>query len=339
VRPLAKISLVCTLLILVLIFIFYFWGSNSNYDVVAYYKINDYSFRSDNPNFDTLSVVSYNIGYLSGMNNNISVKPDLQFYDQNLNKVKALFKKYHPSFIGFQEIDFYSNRSFYRNQLDSIASYSGYNYGAEAINWDKKYIPFPYWPPSVHFGRMLSGQGILSQFPIIENKRIVLPKPEDNPFYFNAFYLDRLIQISKIKVGDRTLILINIHLEAFDKNTRECQAEILKDYVFEYIDQYPLLLIGDFNCRPPFKGVDTNFENTIRSMMNISGMVTAITEEVYIEDPARYLTFSSDAPYEKLDYIFYNYKFIEKLDAGTIHEADMVSDHLPVYMKFILKGD
>jgi endonuclease/exonuclease/phosphatase family metal-dependent hydrolase len=220
--------------------------------------------------------------------------------------------------------------------MDSIAFYAGYNSSAMAVNWDKKYVFFPYWPPSVHFGRMLSGQGIISQFPITYNKRVVLPKPPANPFYYNAFYLDRLIQISEVEINDHALIIINVHLESFDRETREEQSEILAGHVLQYVDKYPLLLIGDFNCRPPFQGFGSSSESTIQSLLNIPGMVTAITEEVYMEDPEQYMTFSSDKPYEKLDYIFYNPRFIRKLEAGTLYEAGLASDHLPVYMKFIL---
>ena len=65
--------------------------------------------------------------------------------------------------------------------MDSIALYCGFLEGAYAVNWDKRYVPFPYWPPVVHFGEMLSGQGVLSKFPILMNKKIVLQKPEENP--------------------------------------------------------------------------------------------------------------------------------------------------------------
>jgi endonuclease/exonuclease/phosphatase family metal-dependent hydrolase len=223
--------------------------------------------------------------------------------------------------------------------MDSMAYYGGFGYGAVSVNWDKKYVPYPYWPIRVHFGQILSGQGILSCFPIIYSERIVLPQPVSNPFFYNAFYIDRLIQIAKVQLDQQSMIIVNVHLEAFNKETRENQADILKDVILEYVDQCPLLLIGDFNSRPPFKGVASNSESTIRTILSIPGMVTAITEEVYMEDPEKFMTFRSDQLFEKLDYIFYNSRFIRKLEAGTLHEAGTISDHLPIFMKFILKAD
>jgi endonuclease/exonuclease/phosphatase family metal-dependent hydrolase len=338
-KLLIRISFGAISIIPVLTTIFYFWGSSPYFKETEYAGIIDYGFGQHNIDTDTFSVVTYNIGYLSGMNNNVSIRSDQSFYNQNLNKAKGFIKTCNPSFIGFQEIDYYSRRSYFIDQLDSIASYAGYGFGAAAINWDKKYVPFPYWPPWVHFGRVLSGQGILSKFPITFNKRIILPKPPSNPFYYNAFYLDRLIQISEVAINDASLIIVNVHLEAFDKETREHQAELLRDVILDYVDLQPLLLIGDFNSRPPFRGVDSNSEKTISLILEIPGMVAAISEEVYIEDPEKHMTYKSDHPYEKLDYIFYNSGFVKKLEAGTLYEAGMASDHLPVYMKFILNNN
>ena len=333
---LIRIALLSLSFLLLLLLAFYFWGSSSNYDALNYNTIHDYIEKEEAEVADTFTVVTYNIGYLSGMNNNISVRPDRDLCEKNLQDISDVFKKLHPTFIGFQEIDFFSKRSFFNNQMDSIATNAKFEFGAVAINWDKKYVPFPYWPPVVHFGRMLSGQSLLSRFPVTLNRRIVLPKPPSNPFYYNAFYPDRLIQITEVDIYGRSLLIFNVHLEAFDKEAREQQAEILASHIREYVDQYPLIVIGDFNCRPPFNEISYNSEKTIRTILGISGMVTAVNEEVYMEDPKRYLTFSSDKPYEKLDYIFYNTRFITKLEVRTLHEAGIASDHLPVYMKFIL---
>ena len=48
-------------------------------------------------------------------------------------------------------------------------------------------------------------------------------------------------------------------------------------------------------------------------------------------------TFSSASPTERLDYIFYNKKFINEIDAEILTQFDLASDHLPLLMKFKLK--
>jgi hypothetical protein len=74
--------------------------------------------------------------------------------------------------------------------------------GAIAINWDKRYVPFPYWPITQQFGRTLSGQSILSRFPIQNHERHVLDRVAGNNWIYNAFYLDRLAQVAEIVVGE-----------------------------------------------------------------------------------------------------------------------------------------
>ena len=56
-------------------------------------------------------------------------------------------------------------------------------------------MPFPYGLPSVNFGKVVSGQSILSKYSLSDYSRIVLERVEDNPFYRDAFYLDRLVQV------------------------------------------------------------------------------------------------------------------------------------------------
>jgi len=222
------------------------------------------------------------------------------------------------------------------NQMDSIAIHAGFNYGASVVNWDKRYVPFPYWPIRSHFGELISGQGILSKFPVLSNKRIIMQKPEGNTFFYNAFYLDRLIQVVEVDVQGNLLILVNVHLEAFDRRTRELQAERVKEVVAGYMDSYPLLLFGDFNSRPPFPQVKNNEENTIRKLRSISGIRMTVSEEAYSSDPQKYYTFNSQQPSEMIDYIFYNEKIIP-LEFKVIHESTGISDHLPVFFKFIIK--
>ena len=57
-----------------------------------------------------------------------------------------------------------------------MAQALGLTHGAIAISWDKNYVPFPYWPPTAQFGKILSGQSIISRSPIQQNNRIVLEK-------------------------------------------------------------------------------------------------------------------------------------------------------------------
>ena len=334
-----KIATYSAGIFLVLLITFYFWGSSGNLNANEEIEIIEFLSNSTLNEVDTFSVMTYNIGYLSGMTNNLAVDRPEQFVSENLTKAQELIDKYTPEFIGFQEIDFNSDRSYNVDQLQEIAKYSQYSYGARAVNWDKNYVPFPYWPPQAHFSEMLSGQAVLSKYPIIENSVEVLVKPESNAFYYNAFYLDRLAQISKIDINGRTLIIINVHLEAFEENTRLEHAKVVLDLFRNYAKDFPVLLIGDFNSIPPFATKRYEYENdrTTNILFEEKSIAAAIPESQYLEDEASYFTFSSGKPEIKIDFIFYNPDRISPIEGTVLKEAGEISDHLPVWFKFVLK--
>ncbi len=314
--------------------VFYFWGSSTNWSSEEYNQTEHFSDRAKRTS-DTLSVMTYNIGWLSGMTNNLPVDRDEALYAKNLQDALSLLDKIHPTLIGFQEIDVFAKRSYYYNQPDSLGIYLKYLNGSLAVNWDKKYVPFPYWPLKYHFGKLISGQYVMSDLKILKNEYVVLPKPVNAPFYYNAFYLDRLIQKTLIETKNGELLLMNVHLEAFDQETRVLHVEAVIDEYLKYADELPVLLIGDFNSRAI--GAEGPLNESARKMFEVPGIGMAITDSLFLTNPKQYYTFSSGDPVEKIDYIFYNTKFIEKLDAQVIQEAGQVSDHFPVWMQFVLK--
>ena len=72
-------------------------------------------------------------------------------------------------------------------------------------------------------------------------------------------------------------------------------------------------------------------------MWDVEGLDVAISDSAFLVDPKGNYTFSSGEPVEKIDYIFYNTKYIEKIDSRVVVEAKEISDHLPVLMRFVLK--
>jgi endonuclease/exonuclease/phosphatase family metal-dependent hydrolase len=330
------------LLLSVMIVIFFFWASANRLDASQYAKISEYTqIADDDTASDTLSVMTYNIGYLSGMTNNLAADTDDKFYGNNLSRAIKLYAKYQPTIAGFQEIDFGASRSYDVNQLDAIGEACDYPTSAMTVNWDKNYLPFPYWPISAQYGKMLSGQAILSHYPIISNERIVMEKPASNPAYYNAFYIDRLAQVVKTKINGRELIIINTHLEAWDIPAREKQAKIVRDLYEKYTADYPVLLIGDFNSIPP---VDPNpdayytEDRTMDIIFEGTNIAPAIADSTYLKGVSAHYTFNSVAPYQKIDYIFYNSDKITAISGEVVVEAGDISDHLPVRFEFVFKN-
>ncbi len=317
------------LVFLISFVVFYFWARRPLYSESEYSKLIEFSVNSAAGIGDTFSVVTYNIGYLSGMTNNLAMERPLELLESNKVKAIELLKNKNPDIIAFQEIDFNSRRTYDINQLEQLGLNAGYQYGAEVVNWDKQYVPFPYWPIRYNFGRMLSGQAMLSHSIILSNHRVVLPAPQTNPFYYNDFYLDRLAQVAWVKTKKDSLLIINVHFEAWDAPTRELQSEIVLDIYKEYEKDHPIILLGDFNCTPPF-AANAFDEKTVVELLNHPSISMAIEEDEYNHNPKDYFTFNSETPYGKIDYIFYNSIYLKCIGGEVLHEAGEISDHLPV---------
>jgi len=321
-----KVKLTSYLIIGVMIFvvIFFFWASSPNYSLNDYSKliINNHPVKFNKDS--VYSIITYNIGYLSGMTNNKAIAKPKDLFDKNLEKVKKEFRLLNSDFIAFQEIDYASARSYKVNQQNEIAEL-GYNFLAQAINWDETYVPFPYWPPSMHFGRMLSGQSILSKYPLKNHQRIVLERVKNNPFYRDALYLERLAQVVTVTIENKDLIIINVHIESYDKPTRERQLDVVIDLFNKYKNDYPTILLGDFNS-------DIEYENpAINKILTLDNIGNAAFESTYD------FSFSSANPFKRIDYIFYSKNSIELIESRVLKQFGEASDHLPIEMKFRLK--
>lgn len=319
--------------------IFYYWASSSSLpkEKLAEITILPGPSAVSADKGETLILMTYNIGYLSGMENNLPIRTTKVTFEKNMQTVLQLLEDVKPDFIGIQEIDFHSRRSYYADQLQAIAENIGYKYVATGVNWDKHYVPFPYWPLSVQFGEMLSGQAVLSLWPIISAKWITLGKPGNNPFYYNAFYLERLVQVVKIKIKEKEIILLNVHLEAFDGPTREKQARKVLDIYRSFKNDYPVLIMGDFNCVPPDAPQKKDFRDEPGADFTGEETIELFLEEKSLSEaePVTF-TFPSDIPTRKLDYIFYNHEKISYVKSW-VPTGITSSDHLPLLMKFSLK--
>jgi len=320
-----KYIIATILLITVSSIIFFFWASAPNFSDKDYANLIVNNFEKKIDTDSIYSIVTYNIGYLSGMTNNKAIAKPKELYADNLKKVNYEFDLLNADIIAFQEIDYNSERSFNINQQDEIAKL-GYNFIAQAVNWDETYVPFPYWPPSMHFGEMLSGQSILSKYPLKNHKRIVLERVANSPFYRDALYLERLAQVVTITIENKDIVIINVHLEAFDKITRVKQFDFVLDLFDEYANEYPTFLLGDFNSEA------RNSEAIIQELFNIPEIGNAAFD---IENPVN--TFDTNKPFKRIDYIFYTKNSIEYIEGNVLSKFEQASDHLPVEMRFKLR--
>lgn len=295
---------------------------------------------------DTVRVATYNIGYLSGMTNNEPVERPRSLFSENMNEAVALLDRLDADVIGLQEIDFRAQRSYDVQQLDTLAQRLGYPVAAQAVNWDVRYLPFPYGMPSVHFGRVVSGQAVLSRYPIESHDRVVLAKTS-RPFVTRALYLDRLAQVVEVRIGERRVAIVNVHLEAFETETRQAQADEVRALVASLIDDgRPVLLIGDFNAvvpasldamsaaeRQAFSGDDT-----MSRMLAGLNLRAALPDSAYNRGMDAVGTYPADAPSRTIDHIYYTPGSLREVNYDvTCGDETPPSDHCAVTAELVLQ--
>ena len=338
-KPVVIIASLLLGLPFVAIALFFLWASSSTRSPDEYEAIVSYGDTVDAVNSDSITIATYNIGYLSGLTNNLAVARQAKLFETNFQQAIAAFLPLQADILALQEVDLEARRSFRQNQSEAFAQALGLISGAIAINWDKRYVPFPYWPPSVHFGQIVSGQAVLTRFPVQENRRIVLQKVAGKPFFYNALYLDRLAQVVTLEIGGQPLVIINVHLEAFDEPTRRQQTKAVRSLVESYGNGVPIILLGDFNSVPPSS---ESPDPTIQILLDMPSLKPAFAEEIQEysasgNEGEAIATFPSDQPVAKLDYIFYTPSHIEVTNWRIVNEAGQASDHLPIVMEFRLR--
>jgi endonuclease/exonuclease/phosphatase family metal-dependent hydrolase len=284
-----------------------------------------------------LKILSFNLGFLYGQG---SEGPGYEFrnrsyYQDALLKLAKELKEWDADIVCLQEIDFESARSHDINQAEYLAIHAGYPYMALASSWEAQYIPFPYWPLYNNFGHMRSGGAILSRYPLSEHEVILLKKPQSQPWWYNLFYLHRYFQRVTVEVGQKKFKLINLHLEAFDKNDRREQAEKLVEKIkTEDID----FVAGDFNTLPSRATKIKNFPNgddyendMSYGILQKSGLDEVVPEDIYAKDESLFFTFPAWKPDRRLDYIWFK-RELKMMKAEVLSSAS--SDHLPLRASF-----
>lgn len=325
---------------------FFFWASSGTLADEDMAQTKQYDAAPASPAVDTFTVMTYNIGYLSGMTNNKPVEREPALFARNMEAVLSVIRDADPDFVGLQEIDFGAQRSANVHQLDTLATRLGYASAAKAVNWDERYLPFPYGAPSVHFGRVLSGQAVLSRYPIRSHERFELSRTSRSVFT-DAFYLDRLAQVAVADIGGWPLAIVNVHLEAFEAETRQQQAQEVRALAVEFANEgMPVLLIGDFNSvMPAAKSnlpapVRRTFadDETMQIILRGSGLRPAIEDEATMLSGATMGTFPADAPNRKIDYVFYSAGRIIPLGSDVLcgPPERPPSDHCAVSFTFAM---
>lgn len=244
-------------------------------------------------------------------------------------------------FIFLQEVDRSSKRS-YRIDMekgicDVLPKYSSYF----AVNYDVKYLPFPWTEP---LGKILGGLQTLTNRSQVETKRIALPGITDFPR--KLFYLERCLMVQRMKLSNgKELVTVNAHLEAYDDGgVKRAQMKLMKELLEqEYTKGNYVVIGGDWNIAPPDFNVhkwEKEKESDPLYLMNNDS--TYIKDWKYVYDgntPTNRK--NSHAFNEKtfttvIDY-FYVSPNVEVVEVKGHDFGFKNSDHNPVSMKVRLK--
>ncbi len=262
-----------------------------------------------------LKILTWNISYAYGMGSDgTDYKPKARDqYEKSLDLMGDVIKSVAPDVIFLQEVDFDSARSSHLNQLDYLARITDFPHRKAVVSWDSPYVPFPGINPLHHFGKTVSGGGILSKYPLTFMQNDLLPKPKENSKLYNFFYLSRYFQMVKIhppEMNSGPLRLLNLHLEAFSVENRELHLIKLQDRLKDYVID---LACGDFN------GTIQLSEEFIQGRW----------KPIRVPEP----TFPSLKPTQTLDGMIYKTDRLNPLNCHVL-KTGVVSDHFPVLAEF-----
>ncbi|MEA4966120.1 MAG: endonuclease [Oscillospiraceae bacterium] len=296
---------------------------------------------------NTVSILTFNTGYAElgdnadfFMDGGKSVQStDETRMNENLSEIAALRQK--ADFTLLQEVDQNSKRSYH---VDQTAYYeeAGFS-GAFALNFSCPYVPYPL--PTI--GQVNSGVLTLSGFTLGDAERISLPCPFSWPV--SIANLKRCLLITRVPIqgSDKELVLVNLHLEAYDDGAgKAAQTEkLLSVLQEEYKKGNYVIAGGDFNQTFP-GGLDAY------PIKDASLWTPGVLEESSLPDGWQFACDSSnptcrllnqpyDASSEQTQYYvidgFILSPNVEKISVETLNLEFHASDHNPVYLEATLK--
>ncbi|MCA9523411.1 MAG: endonuclease/exonuclease/phosphatase family protein [Myxococcales bacterium] len=292
-----------------------------------------------------LRVLSWNLHYAVGLAADDAL-PQRSTVEANLLAIATLLKRERVDIAILQEVDFGSSRTHRLEMARRIAEASGLPFVARALNWDKNYLPFPYWPPSAHWGRIRSGVAVLSRYRLSYNRMYLFPKPRENGWLYNRFYIDRGVQIVDVDLGGRSLRIGNTHLDAYSIPGRMRQAQLLLSTLRAH-NQPLMLLAGDLNALPPRATKLHAFEDAPNEDFRGDGTIGMLMAGLpqyrdALSDRNDFVeltpTFPADRPNRRLDYIFA--RGLVRVSARVLDGVEALSDHRPIVATYrLLEND
>lgn len=210
---------------------------------------------------DIVEISTWNIGYAGlgteedfFMDDGENSRPkEKEIVEKYLNGILETIKKNDSDITMLQEVDIYSKRSYYLNQLEAISATKPNESYSFAKNYDVKFVPVPF-PP---LGRIQSGIATFSEYTVDDSTRYAFEGNYAWPK--STVMLDRCFMVSTVPLEgtSQKLVLVNAHFSAYDDGSlRASQLEAIKEFMLNaYKENNYVIIGGDWN--QTFEFIDT----------------------------------------------------------------------------------
>jgi endonuclease/exonuclease/phosphatase family metal-dependent hydrolase len=301
--------------------------------------------RLIDPSQREFTFLTWNIGY-AGLGNESDffydggkmVIPEQSACNRYFTGIKNLVKANDTiDFIFLQEIDSYSKRSWYVDEVEGLAALLPAFSSVYAKNYDCRFVPMPVRNP---MGRVVSGLATYSQF---------MPVQAVGQYYDAYFpwpmrlaFLKRCFVLLRFGLDNgKDLVIINTHNSAFDSTgaLRKRELEILDSTMkTEYQRGNYVVAGGDWNSNPRGFSVSSVVSGDLVTHIDPPVESGFLPGWKFVFDPAQPSNRFADIPYKKgltrttiIDFFVVSPN-IEVERVATIPTGFAYSDHEPVVM-------
>ena len=201
---------------------------------------------------EEVTVLSWNVGY-GGLGKNedffmdggTKSKPsENDAVHGYLTGIRTTIEEQAPDLVLLQEVDADSSRTYGIDERKFLNA--GMCCESYALNYSCPFVPVP-WPPigKVHSGLYTVTDGVT----VDSAERISLPCPFSWPLRIANLKRCLLVSYLPIEGSDRQLVLVNLHLEAYDDGEGKiAQTNQLREFITgEYEKGNYVIAGGDFN--------------------------------------------------------------------------------------------
>ena len=304
---------------------------------------------------DDFTIMTWNTGY-GGLDENADFfmdggthvqSSDTDKVKENISAINDFIKESKADVVFLQELDTDSKRTYGLNELSMVTDAADGFQSTYALNYKTLYVPYP-WPP---IGKVTCGIATLSSFEVSDATRVSLPCPFKYPV--RLANLKRCLMVDRVPIqgSDKELVLVNLHLEAYDDGEGKiAQTKQLRELLESEAKKGNYVIAGgDFN--QTFSNCDTSAYPTVSDDMWVPGVID-VSE---FDDSLQFVMDNSSPSCRSLDkplagndsdpsvfqyYIIDGFIVSDNLEINKITTKNLNfknSDHNPVIMNVTVK--